>query len=144
MSTPNPFRPIAPAAGIDGDAGLADLEPADAATYTGRPAGIPEDAEEVPEDDQLVPGHRIRVVLEDGSSWTVCADNRDFLRWDKTAPRQKWDARAQPFLFQTFLAWAASRRAGLTSLDFGPFGDVCLEANDVKAEADDDTARPTR
>lgn len=108
-----------------------------------RPAGIPAAALEIPEPEVTLPGHRIHVVLDDGAEWTVRADNRDFLRWDKTAPRHKWDARTQPFLLQTFLAWAASRRQGLTELSFDAFGDVCLEARDVKDEADDE-ARPTR
>lgn len=90
-----------------------------------------------------MPGHLIHVVLDDGQEWTVRVDNRDFIRWDHTAPRQKWSAQTQPFLFQTFLAWAASHRQGLTALQFAQFQDAALETKDVKAD-EDDAARPTQ
>lgn len=92
-------------------------------------------------------GHRVRVVLEDPDApdelveFEVRVDNRDLLRWDKTAPRQKWDASKTPFIFQTFIAWSAARRAGATELEFGAFEEVCLEATDLK---EDEDARPTR
>ncbi len=118
----------------------ARLRPTDA------PAGTPlrDLADEAPAPaEATLAGHRVHVVLEDGPDYTVRVDNRDFIRWDKTAPRQKWDAKAQPFLFQAFLAWSASRRQGLTDLDFDTFTDRATECADVKDEAEDE-ARPTR
>lgn len=93
--------------------------------------------------ERSMPGHLVHVVLEDRSEFTVRVDNRDFIRWDKTAPRQKWDAKVHPFIFQSFLAWAAARRQNLTGIDFERFMDTALQTKDVPA-GPEDAARPTQ
>jgi hypothetical protein len=96
------------------------------------------------EEEQTLPGHLVHVVLADGRDLQVRIDNRDFVHWDMTAPRQKWGtASTAPFLFQTFIAWSALKREDLYSGGFTTFQRECLEAADVKGD-DDDTARPTR
>lgn len=90
-----------------------------------------------------LPGHLVHIALESGEDFTVRVDNRDLIRWDKTAPRQKWNAQETPFLFQSFIGWAAAKRAGVLELDFDTFLAVALEVKDVKPSADDE-ARPTR
>jgi hypothetical protein len=53
----------------------------------------------------------LTVRMEDGTSYDVQADNRDLLRWDETATRKGWpDPAKGPFLWMTFLAWAALKR----------------------------------
>lgn len=96
-----------------------------------------------PARERTLPGHLVHVSLEDGTEFEVRVDNRDFIRWDKTSGRHKWDASKQPFIFQTFLAWSAAQRLQLTALDFDAFLSVCLGAEDVKAGPEDEV-RPTR
>lgn len=109
-------------------------------------AGTPvrELATEDDSDTRRVPGKRTRVLLEGHEPFEVRVDNRDYLRWDKTAPRQKWGAGQDvPFLFGTFLAWSAAVRAGLTTLKWEQFSAIALEVENVKEE-DEDLAGPTR
>jgi hypothetical protein len=42
------------------------------------------------EEDRTLPGHRMRVSMADGTTYTVRITNRDRVAWDKTAPRHKW------------------------------------------------------
>jgi hypothetical protein len=103
-------------------------------------------ATDVEPDGPVLAGHRIRVTLEDGRAFVVRVDNRDFVRWDKTANngRNKWgSAQDVPFRFQTFLAWSAALRAGEFDAGFPDFEDACVEARDVE-DGGDDAARPTR
>jgi hypothetical protein len=96
-----------------------------------------------PEDGRVLPGHRMRVCMNNGDEYTVRITNRDRVAWDKTAPRHKWgNASEVPFLASTFLAWSAAYREGLTDLKFEAFTDACDDLADV-TETDDD-ARPTR
>jgi hypothetical protein len=105
-------------------------------------------AEESAEEERTLAGHRIRVTMEGPGDELVVhvvrVDNRDFVRWDMTAPRQKWgSAKEVPFLFQTFLSWSAGKRAGLELPPFERYRDLVLEAKDLEQEEEDE-ARPTR
>jgi hypothetical protein len=116
-----------------------ELEPPDAPAGTSVRAAATEKSREM-----KMPGRRCRVVLDGAEPYEVRVDNRDFLRWDKTAPRHKWGAgRDVPFLMATFLAWSASTRAGLTTLTFPQFEDAAVEVEEL-TEDDSDLARPTR
>ena len=56
---------------------------------------------------------RLEVVMDDGRTLEVQALNPDLLRFDRTAAKHGWPAAtAAPFLWLTFLAWAALRRTG--------------------------------
>ena len=79
--------------------------------------------------EHALPGMLTRVVLEGREPFTVRVTNRDYLAWDKTSQRQKpvWKADETPFLFATFLAWSAARRAGEFDGYFDAFAEVCEE-----------------
>lgn len=114
-----------------------DLEPA---------AGTPlrELAEETTAEERKVPGRRCQVTLEGLEPFVVRIDNRDYLRWDKTAPRQKWGlGQDVPFMFGTFLAWSAAQRAGLTTLKWEAFSAAAIDVTNLKEE-DEDLAGPTQ
>ena len=104
------------------------------------------EAEEV-----TLPGQRTRVILATGEDFTVQITNREYIAWDRTAPRKKWgSAKDVPFLASTFMAWTAAVREGMTNLPFdvpnakGPaFIDVAVTVEAVEPE-EDDTVRPTR
>lgn len=54
-----------------------------------------------------------RARLADGRILEARVINPDYLRWDRTAAKHGWPGAATaPFLWQTFLAWAAFRRTG--------------------------------
>jgi hypothetical protein len=56
---------------------------------------------------------RLQVTLADGRRYVVQALNPDLLAYDRTAAKHHWPGGSQaPFLWLTFLAWSASRRAG--------------------------------
>ena len=95
------------------------------------------------EEERTLPGHRMRVAMNDGAEYVVRITNRDRVAWDKTAPRHKWGSATEvPFLASTFLAWSAAYREGLTDLKFEAFSDACDDLADITTE--DDTTRPTR
>lgn len=83
-----------------------------------------------------------RVVLSDGTDWTVPVLNRDFVAWDMTRGRKKWPlAEEAPFLLNNFLAWTASKRTGHpVPASFEAFVDTADLVKISKGEA----ARPTR
>jgi len=56
----------------------------------------------------------LRVVMADGAEWEVQPIGPDQILWERTAVKHKWpDFQQTPVTWQTFLAWAASRREGL-------------------------------
>lgn len=112
---------------------------------------VREAASETEEPAKKLPGKRARVVLAgpDGEPLEpveIRIDNRDYIRWDKTAARQGWvkkkDDAVPVYVMATFLSWSAMTRQGLTSLTWGQFEAACIEAEHVEEEAD--TAHPTR
>lgn len=94
---------------------------------------IPEEAPEAG-----LPGQVIRVVLEDGTEFSVRTVNRDYIRWDKTPPARRGGVKAfqdAPFIFASFLAWSAARRLELTALTFDQFLELA-EVVDRQAETE--------
>lgn len=56
----------------------------------------------------------LRVVMADGAEWEVQPIGPDQILWERTAVKHKWpDFQQTPVTWQTFLAWASSRREGL-------------------------------
>lgn len=98
-------------------------------------------------EEVTLPGQRTRVILADGRSFVVRVSNRDYVAFDLTRARHRWPAGQEaPFLFASFLAWSAARRAGLFDGTFdgrGGFTEVCEDVSPLEQE-DDDAARPTR
>lgn len=81
----------------------------------------------------------IDVVLDNNDGTHLVAavqtDNRDMVRWDLTRGRRQWpQAQDAPFLWGTFLAWAALHRAGDITEDFESFEARCLQATSRKLE----------
>jgi hypothetical protein len=95
-----------------------------------------------------LPGQRFTITFTDGRAHTVRLMQRDYIAWDKTTARQKWgSAQDAPFLFQTFVAYAAAKRLEL--LERGTsFDAFCDAIADVSPARDDDgedgVTRPTR
>lgn len=89
---------------------------------------------------------RLRVWRNDDAPYEVQASNPELVMWDRTRARHKWPAtREAPFLWMTFVAWAASRRSGLipTDVTFEVFEQttVAIEAIDADGKplsADDE------
>jgi hypothetical protein len=71
------------------------------------------------------------VEMEGGEAYEVVADQRDLSRFemeDFYTPRKHTIAR--------YLAWAASKRQGLTKLGWPEFNALCVEVGDQKPEAE--------
>ncbi len=74
--------------------------------------------------------------------------NPDLIRWDRTRVKHKWPSfEDAPFLWLTFIAWAAARRTGAIPQDmtYEAWEAQVLDVSPA-AEADDDEelGRPTR
>jgi hypothetical protein len=98
------------------------------------------------QDGRTLPGHRAQITMDDGQVYLVRITNREYVAWDKTAPRKKWgSAKEVPFLASTFMAWAAARREGVPPglLSFEVFQERAEEVKDQEQE-EEDIARPTQ
>jgi len=126
---------------------VSDIEYSPGDVDPNRPTQAAELASSDTEEREL-PGQRTNVVMADGTTFVVRITNRDYLAWDRTAPRRKWGkAEDVPFLAATFMAWTAATREGLTSLPFDQAGrpnwcDAVEDVERVKVDEDDIT-RPT-
>jgi hypothetical protein len=86
---------------------------------------------------------RVLVTRGDGSQLDLQTTNADLVLWDMTRTKHKWPKFDEaPFLWLTFLAWAAARRTGhITDTTWEAW---LADTVDVAAqEDDDDTGRPT-
>jgi hypothetical protein len=73
--------------------------------------------------------------------------NPDLILWDRTRAKHKWpDIQSAPFLWLTFLAWAACRREGRIPRDltWDEWEATTLNVANLNADDDDDAADPTR
>lgn len=96
------------------------------------------------DEDVLLTGQRVRVVLLDGSDYVVKTIQADRVRYDLTAPRHKWpEGTRSPFLWFTFLAWSAARREQLTTLQFEQFHEQCVSTKALDHDPDEDDVTPT-
>lgn len=83
---------------------------------------------------------RVRVVRDGQPDLELQTTNADMVLWDLTRPKQRpvWPTfQEAPFLWLTFLAWAAARRTGAipTDMTFERWRDEVL---DVDASGDED------
>jgi hypothetical protein len=88
---------------------------------------------------------RIRVVRDGVEPIELQTDNRDLILWDATRVKHKWPKFDEaPFLWLTFLSWAAARRTGAitTAHTFEAWRDEVLEVTSVDDD-EDDAGRPT-
>jgi hypothetical protein len=84
---------------------------------------------------------RIRVIRDEGSEAVEFqTTNADMVLWDRTRAKHKWPTfQDAPFLWLTFLSWAAARRTGAIPTDFH-YERWEAETLDVEALTDDDEA----
>lgn len=84
---------------------------------------------------------RLSVVLSDGAVLDVQTLNPDLIRYDVTRAKHGWpDGPSAPFLWLTFIAWAALRREHTIPDDvtWESFRDErCLSVESVDDDADD-------
>lgn len=96
------------------------------------------------EEEAGLPGRRCRVQLEGGDVFVVRITNREYIAWDKTAPRKKWGAMGEvPFLAATFMAWIAAKREGKTGLTWEQWQEAVVDCENLPEEPED-LARPTQ
>lgn len=89
---------------------------------------------------------RVRVVREGHEDLEVQTTNQDLVLWDRTRPKHKWPTfEDAPFLWLTFLAWAAARRTGAidTAVTYERWEAEVLGVTSVEDEEDDESGRPT-
>lgn len=88
---------------------------------------------------------RLRIVREGIDDLEVQTTNADLVRWDRTRTKHKWPTvQDAPFLWLTFVAWAAARRTGAIppDLTYESWENDVLEVETL-TEEDDESGRPT-
>lgn len=89
---------------------------------------------------------RVRVTVENGdelTEYTVQTDNRDMVRWDRHRAQQKWPtAQEAPFLWMTFLSWAALSRGGHTDERYADYEQRCLAVVSVDKDGNEMKVNP--
>lgn len=101
-------------------------------------------AEEATEEEVKLPGKECKVTMFSGQSFAVRITNREFIAWDKTAPRKKWGKTSEvPFLATTFMAWVAAKREHKTTMSWDQWQ---LEVAECESRDDEpeDLVGPTR
>jgi hypothetical protein len=87
---------------------------------------------------------RLVVTSVDGGTFEVQTLNPDLIRFDMTRSRHGWpDAQAAPFLWLTFIAWAALKREGAipSDLTWETFSEtMCIDVR--TADDGEEVARP--
>lgn len=90
---------------------------------------------------------RVRVVRDGLDDIELQTTNADLVLWDRTRSRHKWPPVADaPFLWLTFVSWAAARRTGAIAaeLRYEQWEADVLEVEALNVETDDDAGRPTQ
>lgn len=89
---------------------------------------------------------RVRVLREGHEELELQVTNADLILWDKTRYRHKWPPVSEaPFVWLTFVSWAAARRTGAISPDhrYEAWEEEVLEVSSVDEEPDDEEGTPT-
>src|SRR5262245_54849357 len=97
--------------------------------------------------EQKLTSPRVRVLRDGHDPLEIQTTNADLVLWDRTRIKHKWPTfQDAPFLWLTFLSWAAARRTG--AIEPGhTYEKWEAETLDVTALTDDDgdeTGDPTR
>lgn len=80
-----------------------------------------------------------------GDSVEVQCANPDLVRWDRTRVRHKWPTSTDaPFMFMTFVSWAAATRLGLTSDTFDQWEADVADLAEADPDDDDEAGTPTQ
>jgi hypothetical protein len=92
---------------------------------------------------------RVTVIREGHDTLEIQTANPDLVLWDRTRIKHKWPGfQEAPFLWLTFIAWAAARRTGAIPMDlrYEAWEETVLQV--VDTEQDDTTVSeigsPTR
>ena len=90
---------------------------------------------------------RVRIMRDGQEDLEIQTDNRDLVLWDRTRAKHRWPKFDEaPFVWLTFLSWAAARRTGAIEAGY-TFerweADVIQVENIDPDEDDDDLGRPT-
>ena len=81
---------------------------------------------------------RIRVIRDGHDDLEIQTTNADLVLWDRTRIKHKWPGfQDAPFLWLTFLSWAAARRTGAIEPEFR-YEKWEAEVLDVSALTDDE------
>jgi len=85
-----------------------------------------------------------RVIMDDGTDYTVRAAQPDLIAWDMTRGKHSWpDAASAPSLWSAFVAWKAGQRTG--HIPSGTTFDAWQQSVSlVTVDDDTDTADPTQ
>jgi len=90
---------------------------------------------------------RVRVLRDGFDPVEIQTDNRDLILWDSTRIRHKWPKfEDAPFLWLTFISWAAARRTGaiVPEHKFETWRDEVIEVVALSDDdEDDDAGTPT-
>ena len=87
----------------------------------------------------------IRASTEDDKPLEIQTANPDLVMWDRTRIKHKWPKfEDAPFLWMTFISWAAARRSGLITPDisYEAWERDVLSVEAVDAEDDDESDAP--
>lgn len=83
---------------------------------------------------------QLRVTLADSTTHDIEPSNPDMVRFDMTATKHRWpNGQEAPFLWLTFLAWSAMKRAGLYTDTWEAFSESdCLNIDNLDEDEDAD------
>ena len=88
---------------------------------------------------------RVRRAVDD-EPIEIQTANPDLIRWDETRVKHKWPKYDEvPFIWLTFIAWAAARRQGLVGpeVTWEEWKTTTLEVVAIDPDDDDETGSPT-
>jgi len=90
---------------------------------------------------------RVRVIRasDPDKEQDIQTTNGDLVLWDRTRAKHKWPSfEDAPFLWLTFISWAAARRGGIIGLDvtYETWESDVLSVDAREPDEDDESGRP--
>jgi len=92
------------------------------------------------------PRFLVRRMSDEEKTLELQATNADLVLWDMTRVKHRWPKFDEaPFLWMTFLSWAAARRTGTITpeITFEEWKADVLEVTNPDVEPDDESGNPT-